>query len=164
MDTYDTSAHACAVCGKAASTFCADCGDNTGLYFTLTYYCDEACQIADWQSHERPCQAIQAQIKLFRAGHFLQECFLATRAEAFDPSIMGYDRDRDGTIHIFDRPENKIRSLLLTLSKDVEMKDAVLSLGAGCDVFSGLMFEFGKRVSESKCPPPGCDADGSRTR
>lgn len=141
----------CTVCSKPANTLCAGCADAldiTGNHLAPTRYCGTTCQAFDKLSHKNSCQAAQAGIKLFRAGRLLKECFLAIREEAFDLFIVGVKHSQDGTIHLFDEPADKVRSLLRTLANDTKTKDAVLSLGAGRDVFSGIMFELCNRALE----------------
>lgn len=85
-------------------------------------------------------------MKLFRTGQLLQECFLATRAEAFDLCVTRVERAEDGTIHFFDKPAERICPFSLGLTNNVVVKNAVLSWGAGGDVFAGLTFELSKQA------------------
>lgn len=150
MSALDASSAVCTVCGEVATTFCAGCAsDKTIEDFapTPTHYCGKGCQTAHWASHKKSCQAVQAKVKLFRAGLLLQQMFLAGRAEAHDLSIARLERAQNGGIHIFDQPSQVgIRPLSSTLTNDENTKNAVLSYGAGDDVYSGLMFELCKRA------------------
>jgi hypothetical protein len=149
MDTSDTPNTACTVCSKPASTICSGCADGrdtAGNQLAPTRYCGTDCQNSDWASHKSSCRAAQPSIKLFRTGQLLQECFLATRAEVFDLCITRVERAQDGTIHFFDKPAESVRSISLALTNDVVMKNAVLSWGAGRDVFAGSMFELSKQA------------------
>ena len=148
MATQTASSDACATCGKPATTRCAGCSDteNSGAH-TVTLYCGKECQIADWQLHKKFCQAIQAKSKLFRASQLLQECFFATRAEAFDLSIKSVEVASNGTIHIFEGvPPTRVLQLSLNPAHSVETRNAVLSFRAGRDVFSGLMLDLGRQA------------------
>lgn len=149
MNTSNTPNTACTVCSKPASTHCAGCADGrdvAGKSLKPTRYCSTDCQFSDWSSHKKSCRDAQPSIKLFRAGQLFQECFLATRAEAFDLCITRVDRAQDGNLHFFDTPAEKVRSFPLGLTNDVVTKNAVLSWGAGRDVFAGLMFELSKQA------------------
>jgi len=155
MDTSDTPNAACVVCSKPANTVCAGCADGrdaAGNYLAPTRYCGNDCQTADWPSHRTSCRAAQPTIKLFRTGQLLQECFLATRAEAFDLCVTSVERAQDGTIHFFDKPAERVCPISLVLTNDVVMKDAVLSWGAGRDVFAGLTFELIKQALKGTSP------------
>jgi hypothetical protein len=104
------------------------------------------CQESHWDSHKSSCRAAQPSIKLFRTGQLLQECFLAARAEAFDLCITRVERAQDGTIHFFDTPAERVRPISPALTNDVVVKNAVLSWGAGRDLFAGSMFELTKQA------------------
>ena len=151
----ETPTQLCTVCNKPASNVCAGCADvrdASGNYLSPTRYCGSDCQKADWPSHKQPCQAAQPSIKLFRAGQLLQESFLATRAEAVDLCVSSVERAQDGTIHFFDKPAEMVLPMSPTLTKDVPMKNAVLSWGTGRDVFAGLMFSLGiQAFAGGKC-------------
>lgn len=149
----DAPTHACAICRKPASSVCAGCVEGTdiaSINHRPARYCGEDCQKADWPSHQQSCQAVQAKIKLFRAGQILQECFLATRAAASDVCASRVEREGDGTIHFYNQRADRVRPLLLDLAKTIEMRNAVLSYGASGEVFAGLMFELGKRAFRGK--------------
>lgn len=141
----ESPTHLCAVCSKPATSVCAGCAngrDAAGNHLTPTRYCGSDCQKADWPFHQQPCRATQPSIKLLRAGQLLQECFLATRAEAFDLCVTSVERAQDGGIHFFDEPAEGVGPIPPTLFKDVATKNAVLSWGAGRDNFAGLMFNL----------------------
>jgi hypothetical protein len=162
MDTSNTPNATCTVCSKPASTFCSRCSDGrdaTGNSLPSTRYCGTDCQTSDWRSHQKSCRDAQPSIKLFRAGQLLQECFLATRAESFDLCVTRVERAQDGTIHFFDMPSEKIRPISLGLTNDAVTKNAVLSWGAGRDVFAGLTFELSKKALKGTSVLDGNDSD-----
>lgn len=148
MATQTAPKGACATCSKPATTHCAGCTstENIGAR-TVTLYCGKACQAAHWQSHKGFCQAIQAKSKLFRASRLLQECFFATRAEAFDLIITRVEIASDGTVHIFEGTSpTKVLQLSLAPTHSAETRNTVLSFRAGRDVFCGLMLELGRQA------------------
>lgn len=159
MDTSETPSTVCHACGGAAQTICSGCaGDRniTDFVPTPTRYCGKDCQTADWNSHKASCQAVQAKVKLFRAGALLQQAFLATRAEAFDLSIAKIEQAQDGSIHFFDSPSQVgIRPFSSTLTTNSCVKNAVLSYGAGGDTFAGSMYELCKKAFSGQGQSPG---------
>lgn len=164
MATQTAPSGACATCGKSATTRCVGCTDteNSGAH-TVTLYCGKECQIADWQLHKKSCQAIQAKSKLFRASQLLQECFFATRAEAFDLSITSVEVASNGTIHIFEGiPPTRVLQLSLNSAHFVETRNTVLSFRFGRDVFSGLMLDLGRQAF--KCVSLVLESDSNADR
>jgi len=56
----------------------------------------------------------------------------------------------DGTIHLFDKPVDRVGPFPPSFTNDIKTKNAVLSYGAEHDAFSGLMFELGKRAFKGR--------------
>lgn len=148
----------CTVCAKPATTHCAGCVSeeitkNLG-HHTPRLYCGKECQRSDWESHKKPCNLVQAQAKLFRAGDILKEVFLATRAEALDLHLAEVECSGDDEIQIYDSAEassfDKVGPLLVTLPDDEKVKHAVVSYRAGVDALAGVMDALGKQLLNGK--------------
>lgn len=147
-DNDNTATHACAACGKTATTYCAACDEqehNGGR--PPSFYCGSACQALHRSSHKWDCQPAVAHKKLFRAGELMQEAFLAICVEIFDMDIAKVERDRDGKLHLFKGtildPLKVIQPATTWMSGDPEVKRAVLSYLAGGDAFSNAGYDLG---------------------
>ena len=140
MATQTGADQLCATCGKAASTQCAGCTDPASPR-APTAYCSKHCQKADWQSHKKHCQSIQARKKLFRAGDLLRDAYLAIRVETFEQSLSKVERGEDGKIHIFSVAPGIVEPgpFPSTLVDDDDTMQAVLSYAdGGCAINNSI--------------------------
>ena len=94
----------CSVCGKACSKFCAGCkeGVDSDGDTTPTFYCGDACQRADWGTHQKQCRQANARKQLYRGAELFKTILLSTVKDAFARDIYQVD-DQAGKLHIHER-------------------------------------------------------------
>ena len=59
------------------------------------FYCDSACQKADWTRHKDVCLPIARRKRLYRIGDILQRLFYVYREFAFEKSYEKMEQDKN---------------------------------------------------------------------
>lgn len=79
----------CSHCGKDAAGSCKGCKEDPGADGDpfKTYYCNPACQKADWATHKSHCLRVQGRKDLYRLGDLIQQIYYTFKENAYDVLI-----------------------------------------------------------------------------
>lgn len=66
-----------------------------------TFYCNSACQTADWTHHKQACKLLFARKRLYRAGDIVQRIFYVYREHTFNINITEVDKSED-TMYLYE--------------------------------------------------------------
>ncbi len=66
-----------------------------------TFYCNSACQTADWTHHKQACKLLFARKLLYRVGDIVQRIFYVYREHTFNINITEVDKNED-TMYLYE--------------------------------------------------------------